>query len=69
MNIFPKRQWSKWQHVMFYERYTYGNPVYELLQSKCELTGLTRYKKVRITSIVHQLTGRLNVWLSNKNDD
>lgn len=60
--LFKRRAWSKWEHVRYVERYGAGIPVYELLVRKCEKTGLTQYKRVRVYSSVYGLKTFLNEW-------
>ena len=60
--MFKKRKWSKYEHVMFVEKFTAGIKTYELLKRVDELTNETQYKEVYINSCVHNLSGRLTVW-------
>lgn len=62
MKLFPKRQWSKWEHVMFVEDWRAGSTVYEIRVRQCDLTGLTQYKRIRVKSCVHRLAGSITEW-------
>jgi GTP cyclohydrolase FolE2 len=60
MKLFKKRKWSKWEHVRFVEDWRAGTPVYELLKRTDELSGLTEYKNVFVSSCIHTLGAVLN---------
>jgi hypothetical protein len=59
MKIFKKNNWSKWEHVIFIEDFGTGIPTFELLKRINLDTGLTEYKKVKVSSSVHNLSLKL----------
>lgn len=59
MSIFKKHRWSKWQHVDYFIG-NYGN-TYELLISKCGITGENKYKRV---FVAHFLDGSFKAKLN-----
>lgn len=62
-----KRRWSKYEHVMFVEDFRSGINNFEILRRKCEVTGLTQYKRIYIKGCVHDLTNRLSQWKASQN--
>ena len=62
-----KRRWSKYEHVMFVEDFRSGINNFEILRRKCEITGLTQYKRIYIKGCVHNLTSRLSQWYASQN--
>lgn len=66
MKLFKKNNWSKWEHVMFIEDFRSGIPTFELLKRTDLDTGLTEYKKVKVSSCVHNLHSKLTEQLKNK---
>ena len=62
-----KRRWSKYEHVMFVEDFRSGINNFEILRRKCEVTGLTQYKRIYIKGCVHNLTSRLSQWYTSQN--
>ena len=62
-----KSRWSKYEHVMFVEDFRSGINNFEILRRKCEVTGLTQYKRIYIKSCVHNLTSRLSQWYASQN--
>ena len=65
--FFKKRRWSKYEHVMFVEDFRSGINNFEILRRKCEITGLTQYKRIYIKCCVHNLTSKLSQWYVSKN--
>lgn len=62
-----KRRWSKYEHVMFVQDFRGGINNFEILRRKCEVTGLTQYKRIYIKGCVHNLTSRLSQWYATQN--
>ena len=65
--FFKQRKWSKYEHVMFVQDFRSGITNYEILVRKCEVTGLTQYKNIRVKSCVHNLTQMLTSWYASQN--
>lgn len=59
MELFKKRKWSKYEHVIFVEDFRAGNKTYEILKRVDELTGETQYKRIYIKDCVHGLASKL----------
>lgn len=57
--MFKKRNWSKWVHVCFVEKFTSGIPTYQILVREDTDTGLKQYKMVFVASCVHNLSRTL----------
>jgi hypothetical protein len=66
MKIFKNNNWSKWEHVIFIEGFTAGIPTFELLKRINLDTGLTEYKKVKVSSCVHNLSSKLTEQFKKK---
>ena len=66
MKLFKKNNWSKWEHVMFIEDFRGGIPTFELLKRTDLDTGLIEYKKVKVSSCVHNLHSKLTETFKNK---
>jgi hypothetical protein len=62
MNLFIKRDWSKWEHVMFVEDFSCGIPTYEIRVRTCLKTGITQYKRIYVAKRVHGLYSMLRDW-------
>lgn len=60
--MFKKREWSKYEHVMFIEHFTGGIKTYELLRKVDAISGETKYKQIYVGSHVHRLSGMLTNW-------
>lgn len=60
--MFKKREWSKWEHVMFVEDFQAGLKTYELLRRVDNISGLTQWKRVYVKDCVHHLVTNLNHW-------
>ena len=58
-NLFTQHKWSEWKSLGFFESYVTNRP-YELFYKKCELTGLKKYKSVRVPITAHGITIDLN---------
>lgn len=65
LDFFKKKQWSKWQHVLFVENYADDIPTYEILRRECALTGLTQYKRIYVSRCVHNLASMMKNWFDN----
>ena len=63
MVLFKKRDWTKYEHVMFVEDFRGGIKTYELLFKTDLISGETKYKKVFVKSCVHNLQQSLTVWM------
>lgn len=61
-----KREWSKWEHVMYVEDFRAGIKNFEILRRECNLTGLTQYKSVYVKDCVHGLTAKLSQYIADK---
>lgn len=66
MKLFKKNNWSKWEHLMFIEDFTRGIPTFELLKRIDLDTGLTEYRKVKVSSCVNNLHSKLTEQFKNK---
>ena len=64
--MFKKRNWTKWEHVMFVEDFRAGISTYEILMRTDTDTGLTEYRKVYVKDCVHSLCQLLTNWWNNK---
>lgn len=65
--LLKKRRWSKYEHVMFVQDFRSGINNFEILRRKCEVTGLTQYKRIYIKGCVHNLTDSLSKWYASQN--
>ena len=63
--LFVKRKWSKWQHIMFVQDFRSGIKTYEIMRRECEITGLTQYRRIYVKQCVHGLVTALNNWINN----
>jgi hypothetical protein len=59
MKLFKKNNWSKWEHIMFIEDFSGGISTFELLKRTDLDSGLTEYKKIKVSSCVHNLSLKL----------
>jgi hypothetical protein len=66
MKLFKKNNWSKWEHIMFIEDFRSGRQTFELLKRTDLDTGLTEYRKVKVSSCVHGLYLKLTEQFKNK---
>ena len=66
MELFKKNNWSKWEHIMFIEDFRSGIPTFELLKRTDLDTGLTEYRKVKVSSCVHDLYLKLTEQFKKK---
>jgi hypothetical protein len=66
MKLFKKNNWSKYEHIMFVEDFRAGIPTFEILKRTDLDTGLTEYKKVKVSSCVHDLYLKLTEQFKNK---
>ena len=65
--MFKKRDWTKWQHVMFVEDFRAGINTYEILRKVDNNSGNVKYKKVYVKSCVHSLVSKMETWWSDIN--
>jgi len=64
--MFKKRNWTKWEHVMFVEDSRAGFTTYELFKRTDINSGLSEWKKVYVSKCVHSLTYLLTEWDKSK---
>jgi len=57
-----KKNWTKWEHVMFVEDFRSGIKTFELLRRVDQDTGITQWKRVYVKQCVHSLTHFLTKW-------
>lgn len=61
-----KRDWGKWEHVMYVEDFRSGIKTYEILRRECNISGLTEYKRIYVKSCVHSLVSMLMGWWAKR---
>jgi hypothetical protein len=66
MKLFKKNNWSKWEHIMFIEDFRGGISTFELLKRTDLDSGLTEYKKIKVSSCIHNLSLKLAEQFKNK---
>ena len=64
--MFKKRNWTKWEHVMFVEDFRPGIKTYELLRRVDQDSGISEWKRVYVKQCVRSLTHFLNKWWGEK---
>ena len=64
--MFKKREWSKYDHVMFVEDFRGGIKTYEILRKVDKLTGESKYKRIYVKCCVHSLSDKLKSWWQEK---
>jgi len=64
--MFKKRNWTKWEHVMFVEDFRSGIKTFELLRRVDQDSGITEWKRVYVKQCVHSLTHFLTKWWDGK---
>lgn len=64
--MFKKKNFSKYEHVMFVEDFRSGVRVFDLLVRYNLDTGLPEYKRVYVKKCVHRLYVLMDLWFKNK---
>jgi hypothetical protein len=64
--MFKKRNWTKWQHVMFVEDFRVGIKTFELLRRVDQDSGITEWKRIYVKNCAHSLAKFLTVWWDGK---
>ena len=65
--MFKKRNWTKWEHVMFVQEMGSNINTFELLRRVDQNSGVTQYKSVYVKQYVHSLSHSLMNWWKDKN--
>lgn len=58
--MFTKKNWQKWEHIIFVEDFNSGIQTYELLRRVCLKTGDVEWKRLKVKNCVHSLSHTLN---------
>lgn len=64
--MLKKRNWTKWEHVMFVEDFRAGIKTFELLRRVDQNSGITEWKRVYVKQCVLSLTDFLTKWWEGK---
>lgn len=66
--MLKKRNWTKYEHVMFVEDFRPGRKTYELLRRVDKDSGITEWKRIYVKTCVHELSHFLTKWWALKED-
>lgn len=61
-----KRNWTKWEHVMFVQDFRAGIKTFELLRRVDQDSGITEWKRVYVKQCVYSLIYFLTKWWEGK---